>query len=170
PGAGHERAADGQHLLLAARERARDLVAPLLEPSEDREDPVYVLPDTSVGAREGAHLEVIHHAQAVEDAPALRHVGDAEPDDGMRRDSDERGALEDDVAPARGEHPGDGAERGRLARAVIAEQRDDLALSHAKGHALERPDLAVGDVEVADLKPRRPPPSASTCAGRDRLR
>src|SRR6266568_150754 len=33
PGAGHERAADGKHLLLAAGERARDLVAPLLEPA-----------------------------------------------------------------------------------------------------------------------------------------
>ena len=42
-GPGHQRPADGQHLLLAARQRAARLLAPLRQAGEEREDPVEVV-------------------------------------------------------------------------------------------------------------------------------
>src|SRR5438046_2822317 len=43
PRLGHEAACDREHLLLAARERARELRAPLAETREEREDLVHGL-------------------------------------------------------------------------------------------------------------------------------
>src|SRR4026208_2368031 len=59
------------------------------------------------------------------------------------------------VAVARGQQARHGAEGGGLARAIVAEQRDDLALGDPERDALARMDLAVVDVQVRDLKHAR---------------
>ncbi len=145
----HERAADRQHLLLAARERAGDLGDALVEPGEQREDALEIARDhRRVAARVGAHHEVLAHAQAIEDAAALGHVCDAALDHHVRRHARERLIVQRERAPRRHEQSRDRAERRRLPRAVVAEQRHDLALADLEPHALERGDLAVGDVDV----------------------
>ena len=60
-------------------------------------------------------------------------------------------ALEAHVAPARAQQAGDRLQRRRLARAVGAEEGDDLALADRERDALEGADLAV-----ADVRGRRP--------------
>jgi hypothetical protein len=60
-------------------------------------------------------------------------------------------AVEDD-APARGDHPGDGAQRGGLAGPVRAEDRHDLALLDVERDALEDDALAVARVHLLDLE------------------
>jgi len=131
----HQRAADRQHLLLAARQRAARLVAPLLQPREEAEDAPEVRPD--LGAlrprpRVGAHVEVFEHRHAREDAAALRRLADAHLDAPVRRDAENVLALEADLSRADRPHPRDRAKRGRLAGAVAADQRDDLALVDVK--------------------------------------
>ena len=68
-------AADRQHLLLAARERLRALVAPLLQAREQRVDALEV-PAVPVGAALGDQ-QIFLHAERREDAPALRHQSHA---------------------------------------------------------------------------------------------
>src|SRR5262249_19031986 len=92
---------------------------------------------------------------------------DAAEDDVVGRDAEERGALQPHVAAPRGEQSGHRLQRGGLARAVVAEEGDDLARAHPEGHALEGMDLAVVDVEILDLEHAslspRPPPPRSAC-------
>jgi hypothetical protein len=81
-GAGHETAGDGEHLLLASRERLALLLVAL---TQAREVPEHFLDHRAValgggGARaEQAQPEVLGHAQVGQDAALLGHVGDARP-------------------------------------------------------------------------------------------
>jgi hypothetical protein len=63
-GAGHQRAGDGQHLLLAPGERSCHLRPALLQAREEREAALHVLRDAvRVPAEEGAQLEVLDQRQ-----------------------------------------------------------------------------------------------------------
>src|SRR5215471_1357899 len=69
----HQGAPDREHLLLAARERAGDLLAALAQPREklgDRIERPQARP--AVGLSPG-HGQVLAYGQAAKDAPALRH-------------------------------------------------------------------------------------------------
>src|SRR5690606_11503373 len=72
PRIGGERAADGKHLLLAARKRAGILPAPR---GERREEVVHGFRRPAAGPRRGAH--VFLYGQIGEAAPSLRHQADA---------------------------------------------------------------------------------------------
>ena len=81
----HQRTADRQHLLLAARQRAAALVDALLQPREQIE---HLLESSSkylqiIEAR--AHLQVFLHGHARENAAAFRRLGDPQARDIMRR-------------------------------------------------------------------------------------
>jgi len=143
----HEGTRDGEHLLLAARERAGHLRHALLEAREQLEDAVEVGVDVAVGTEVRAHGQVFAHRQPIEDSPALGHVRDPARDDLVRGDAGERVAVEDDGAAARDEEARDGLERGRLAGAVVAEQRHDLAAADLERDAAQRVDLAVVHVQ-----------------------
>ena len=75
----HQRAADRQHLLLAAGEVARELVAPLLEQRKVGIDALDAARDL---ARLALHVaagdQVLLGGQVLEHAPALEHLGDAD--------------------------------------------------------------------------------------------
>ena len=156
PGVRHERTADREHLLLAAREGAGHLTDALGEPREEGEDALEVGGDSRVASEIGAHHQVLANREAVEDAATLGHVRHAPRDDRVRRHVEERLGLERDGAARRMKKARDRLERGRLSGAVVAEDRDDLAAAHLEPHALERPDLAVGDVERLDPKHAAP--------------
>ena len=76
-GRGHQRAADGDHLLLAARHGARLLAPPL---GEDREQRAHALEGgadaRAVALDVGAHLEVLQHRHLGKHDAALGHVGE----------------------------------------------------------------------------------------------
>ena len=76
----HQGARDREHLLLAARERARALVAPFKQAREELGN-AFGRPRLRASVTPGAagHLEVLVHREFPEDAPVLRHVADAEP-------------------------------------------------------------------------------------------
>ena len=66
-----ERPADGQHLLLAARELVRRVLRALAQPREELD--ARARASTAAGAPARGHLEILAHAQRRKDAPALRH-------------------------------------------------------------------------------------------------
>jgi hypothetical protein len=148
PGTPHEGAADGQHLLLTARQRAGHLGDALLQAREQREHPLQVLGDAAVAPEECAHHEILADAEAIEDPAALGHVADTATDDVVGRGAGEHAILEVDRALAGDQQSGDRLERGGLAGAVVAEQRDDLAAAHLQRDPLQGADLAVVDVEA----------------------
>ena len=79
PAVGEERPADGQHLLLAARERAARLGFALPEAREQLEDAIEGPP-----VRSGAEEQVLADRERREDAASLRHQREAPPRDAMR--------------------------------------------------------------------------------------
>src|SRR5882672_4068219 len=144
PRAGHEAAADGAHLLLAARERARQLPLALAQAWKQREDDLQR--GRTRGAVARAQLEVLAHAHAREELAPLRHVSDAARDHLRAGSAVDALALELDPAAAQGQQPADRPQRRRLAGPVAADERDHLARAH-----LQR-DLAHGhEVAVAGL-------------------
>ena len=55
-----------------------ELLEPLLDPREEGEDALHVRFDLArIGSREGAHLQVLEHGHAREQAPRLGHRRDA---------------------------------------------------------------------------------------------
>src|SRR3569623_2751806 len=84
-GAVHEGAADGEHLLLAAREQRAVLVLALLEDREQREGVIAALAKRwRAGDGEAAKLEVLAHAEAAQDVAAFRDMHDTEARDVAR--------------------------------------------------------------------------------------
>ena len=133
---------DGQHLLLAARQRAArlagaarrstgklgvDLVQELGPPG---------LADTPARSRPGA--EVLQHGQEAEDPAVLRHPRDPEPGELVRRQPGDRPAPSKLTRPRDGRtRPIDGLERRALADAVAAEEAHDLPGLHLERHAVQ---------------------------------
>jgi hypothetical protein len=102
-----------------------------------------------------SELEVVGDGEVREDAASLRHVRHAFAGDDVRLHAADVLAVERDLALARLEQARDRAERGGLARAVRADEGDDLALLDVEVDAVQRGDGAVADFEVADREDRR---------------
>src|SRR5208282_1280642 len=139
-------AADRQHLLLAARERAGELAAPLGQHGEERHDTLEVarpLPPPRRGI--GAHLEILQDRQRGEDLAAFRHVGDAEVRARGGRHGEKVAFLIADAASLRRHRAGDRLEEGRLAGPVGPHDGDELAFGDRERYLRERLEAAVGD-------------------------
>src|SRR5436190_2515561 len=149
----HQRAPDSEHLLLAARHRARLLLLALLQPREQVVDAVQIRIDVVV-AQIRPELEVLAHGHAREAAPALRPLRDAEPDDLLRSRLPQLASLEFDRPLARRREPGDRAQGRRLAGTVRADQRDDLALVDLDRYPLQGLDVSVEAVDIVELEHR----------------
>src|SRR5688500_3320554 len=74
--AGHERAADGEHLLLAPRQRTCHLRDALVQAREEIEDVREIAGDTGVSAQVCAHHQILPHGETAEDARPFGHVRD----------------------------------------------------------------------------------------------
>jgi hypothetical protein len=125
---------------------------PLLQPREERENAFEIAVEAGAVGDDGAHLEVLEHRHAREDAAAFRaerhrHAGDlvrAPPGDVL--------ALVDDTAFAGLRAAEDGHHQRRLAGAVGADQRDDLAGIDGHVDAAKRDDVAVIGLDALDAE------------------
>ena len=92
----HHGARDGEHLLLAARQRAAGLIAPFRQHREIGEHLVEqraaLVLGNAVAVEAGA--QVLHHREQAEDAAVLRHIADAEAGELVRRQAGDRVAVE----------------------------------------------------------------------------
>ena len=154
----HQGAADGEHLLLAARQQPGALGAALAQAREELEDPLARLGALGPLAGQAAGAEVLLHGQLREDAPALRDLHHAGPHDAGRVGG-QRLAAEGDGAgvDAAAEHPGDAGHRPQqraLARAVVAQHGHDPALGHAQGDPAQGAHAAVRDLQRVDFEQR----------------
>ena len=114
-GFAHQRAANGQHLLLTAGKRSGNLPAALLQTRQALKHHLIIRRN---GIR--AVLSGVRPQRQI-----LLHL-----DDFMRFHAAD-GLAAKGYLPLFGlEQPGNGMERGRFARSVCANQRDDLALVH----------------------------------------
>ncbi len=155
----HQRAADRQHLLLAAGEIAGEPGA-LLQAREIVEDHVDVGADLVVAAGEGAEPQVLQRRHVGDDAAALHHLKDAAADDLVGIDAVDALAVEHDFAAGDFavfglEQSRDRLQRGRLAGAVGAEQRHDGALRHLEAEAAQhQDDVVIDHLDVAHAEQR----------------
>lgn len=96
---GHQRATDGQHLLLAARQGAGQLCNTLTQNREQGEHLVHLARRVASGARRiRAHFEVLADGQTREQSPPFLAVRDAEFDALVRGKSADVLAGEQDPA------------------------------------------------------------------------
>src|SRR5256712_11885101 len=137
-------------------------MAPLLE---TREIGVHLLEVLAQPGAEGAPgvragKQVFLDAQVLEAVPPLHHLADAALHQPGRIELVDALAAEHDLAlrhlAALGaQQVRDGLQRGGLAGAVGAEQRDDLALLPLERHALEdQDDVVVDDLDIVDRQIR----------------
>ena len=162
-GAGHERPAHGQHLLLATRQEAGPGFAAGCEDREEAVDPLEgLLHAPLVGM--SPKTEILLHGQLGQDAPALHDLGQAPGDDAGRVETVDPLVVEADLAfgdapPVDGQEPRDGAQERGLARPVGAEQGHDPAFRQAQADPTQDEDrIVVDDLEVLDGQHRDEPP------------
>src|SRR5690606_9017829 len=157
PRLGHQRAGDGEHLLLAPREVA-GLGAPALGQAwEVGVGLVAQLGEAGlrVAARIGGEQAVVGR-QVLEDPPALEHVHEAHADPVRRAQLDDVLAVEQDLPtpdrPALGrQKSADRLERGGLAGAVSAEEGDHAALLDIQRDSLDGEEHpVVGDLDIVE--------------------
>ena len=125
----HHGARDGEHLLLAARQRAAGLVAPLRQNRKIDEHLVEqrLAPVLGDAMAVEAGAQVLHDREQAEDAAVFRHVTDAEAGEPVRRQAGDGIAVEHHGAVARPHQAHDGFQRRAFADAVAAEQADHFA-------------------------------------------
>ena len=150
-GLAHERAAHREHLLLAAGERAGDLTAALLQAREALVNVRDARLDGGIGLRVRAHLQILLHGHLLEDVASLGDLRQTVLDDLVRRNALEVMALKEDAAHLGVQQAGDCVQNGGFARAVRADERDDLALVDLKGNALDGVDAAVVHMDIINF-------------------
>ena len=124
----------------------------LLEARKELKDVVERTGDLAGGAGEAAHFQIFAHGHLLEHAPALGAERHAQRNHLAGRHADDVLAVKGHLAGARLEQAGDGVERGGLARAVGADEGDDLALVDLEGDALDGVYVAVVDVHVLNFE------------------
>src|SRR5579883_507436 len=152
----HHAAADCQHLLLAARQRAGVLRPALLQAGEDGDDVVEVLLPAGAATAVAAELEVLANRQVGEDAPAFRDLDEARLDDAGRAGTGDIDTVEVDPAAERTIEAAEIVVERRLAGAVAAQQRHDLAGADAEIDAAQDLDWAIARAQALHVKHEAP--------------
>ena len=150
---GHERAPDGEHLLLPAGERPRDLLLPLFQDREVGED-VFERRGVfrAVTPRVGAERQVLRDGQLLENAPPLGDLCHAERHQLVCRGGGDVLAVEKHAPRRFRDEPGEGVHDGGLSGAVRADECDDLARVDVKVNAADRLDEPVIDLQARDFQ------------------
>ena len=149
---GGQRPRHREHLLLAARQRAGQLAAPLEQPREVGERRLEHRLGRHAGVRHQG--EVLLDGQVGEHRATLRHRAQPDPRQLLRARALHVDAAEVDVAAGRLLLPADDLDQRGLAGAVGAEQRHHRALRHGEVYAAQHLDPAVRRVQVDDLEDR----------------
>ena len=144
----HQSTADGEHLLLAARQSAGTLIPLLRQNRKHGVDLIEVGCDGVVAAVDGAQAKIVHNRQRGEDLPALRHLRNAQADASVRLQMRNRRTCKDDRAAGGRLHTRDSAQKRRLARTIRADKRDDLTFLHLERNPVQDFDTAVAAFEV----------------------
>jgi hypothetical protein len=147
---GDERAADREHLLLAAGQRC---AADVLAPRQAGEQLVDALRRPLRAARRPDDLEVLVDRQGLEQPATLGDVADPRTRDLVRGLAQDLLAGDADRAARRAEQAGDRLAKRRLPHAVAPDQRDRLG-AHGEAHALQDVSRPVVAVEVLDREQR----------------
>ena len=134
--------------MLAARQRAADLAAPLAERRKQRIDIREPFANLGGAAHHAADLEVFFHRHLLEDPAALWHEHDAGAGGQMRRLARDIAAVEQNAARGRLHQPHDRLDSGAFSRAVRAEERDQLPLLDREADAVQHFDLAIGGAQA----------------------
>src|ERR1700733_13107571 len=143
----HQRARNGEHLLLSAGHARASASSQLTQVRKDGEEALW-RPGGSVRARGlPADLQIFLHREIAENAAALRHMPKSAPHDLVSGALRNVLAVEDDRAAAPSHQPQDVAERRPLTRAVAAQQRDRLAGGDLQGDVEQHLSSAVGRVQ-----------------------
>jgi hypothetical protein len=144
----HEPAGHGQHLLLAARERASDLSLPLGQNREILVDPGKLVHESAGAAADvGAEPEVFFHGELGKRATPLGNMRHAQARDIFRRAAVDALAGEADLT-RRLDHAGDGPQRGGLAGAVGAQDGGDSAFLDGEVQSVKHLGTSVRALEV----------------------
>ena len=148
----HQRPRHREHLLLAARQRARVLTPPLAEDRKQLEHALQVASGVALLAPGvQADAEILLHGEVHEGAAPLRHVRDAHGHDLLGGLGLDGGAAEADGAP--GSHHGrDRAQGGGLAGTVGAQHRRDPPVLQGETHAVQRLRAPVEGFQLLDLE------------------
>jgi hypothetical protein len=149
----HQRARDGDRLLLAAAHRAGELLRALAQLGEVLQHSVEAARTLGLADEPAAELDVLAHRHARKKLPAFGHQRHAGGDDrvGALR---QRPAVERDRAAAP-EQAGDGLEQRRLARAVGPEDHREAG-PHLEPQLAHDEDGAVARGQALDRELRLP--------------
>src|SRR6516162_467300 len=166
PGPAHQRARDRQHLLFAAGECAAALVKALPQARKEREHAFKVLAERGRIGDQRAHLEIFQYRHAREDTAAFRRLRQFELCDLMCRQMRDVAPSKDNLAVARARIAADRHHQRGFARAVGADQRNNLPIVNVDVDAVERFDVFVIGGYRAHREKRlgHKPTSASTRA------
>ena len=132
----HQRAADCEHLLLAAGKRAGKLRVALLEPREQAKDTLNVPWLGGLALALPGDGEVFTHRQRWKDPAALRDEADAEPRNPLGAQAADGLAKQADVAFLRRQKADNGGNTGGLAGAVASQQGQYLAFAQGEANAV----------------------------------
>src|SRR5690242_6014228 len=153
-GAGGERARQVEHLLLRAVELAGAAVGQGLQ-VERGQQIVDIYPALGIAAIGVGDLDILAHRQRQERLRHLEGAADADMDEAVRRQAPDRVILETD-APAIGRvEAGDDVAVGGLARAVEADEAQDLARFQIEAQAVEGMEAAEALHQALDGEERR---------------
>ena len=152
----HQRAANGQHLALTARQRGRDLHAPLAQAREDVEHFLHALRLVALAtapARKAAQQQVVLDGHLAKQLALFRHQADALRHHGLHAGTGNVLAFPADAALG-GQQPHGGTQQRGFARAVGADDGDDLTFLHIQIHLVHGFHRAVGDADALQLQQR----------------
>lgn len=150
----HQRACDGEHLLLASAERAGNLMGALFENGKERVYIIKVMLKLGFGliaAMKRAQFKVDRDGLVNKNLPAFRYLAQSRTRDPFGRRMAYVLILKSDRAGLRTIDARDRFEQRRLASAVRADDRDNFAGVDLDRNAIERANRSVGKSYAADF-------------------
>ncbi len=148
---GHQRPADGEHLLLAARHPACHTVAAFLQDREKFEHLVAKGFEAPAAASDMGCNEIFLDRQPLENLPAFRAMRETHAHDLFRPCAGNILAVELDRSRGCARNTGNRIQQGCLAGTVRPENDDDLALVDFQVDGVKYADAPVSRVEPGDL-------------------
>lgn len=168
-GLGHQRSADGQHLLLTAGEETSALFAAVAQHLEQVHHPIAGRGPAGAGGGERSDPKVLLDRHPAEDLASLRGLDHPSAGDRGRLELVDRNPVELDGsavhrASVHRQGPGDRPQQRGLARSVAAEDRDDPSVRNRKVHRVQdRLVRAVSGGQARDAQQVDPRSTLTPC-------